>query len=116
MIGYEAVLKNIKKLPKEMEEAALDVSKSVAPQMEEYAKENRRWIDRTGHARQGLVGRFIYVPKLYIGCRIYSKIDYAIWLELMQGGKYAILDETRNKFAGQFFDKIGTRLKAKGVL
>ena len=111
MKGFDAVIGNIKNFSASMEKEAIDVAKSVAPQMEEYAKENRKWKDRTGHARQGLVGSFHYQKKMYIGCRIYSRVDYAYWLEVIQGGKYAILEETRNQFAGAFFDEIARRLK-----
>lgn len=113
MKGFDALLRNVKKLTVDMEEAAIDVAKNTAPLMDAYAKEHRKWTDRTGHARQGLVGSYHYVPKLFIGCRIYSKVDYAYWLEVIQGGKFAILEETRNYFAGGFFDSITARFKAK---
>lgn len=111
MKGFDAVLGNIKALTAEMEKAAIDVAQTTALNMESYAKQNRKWKDRTGHARQGLVGSFHYQKKLYVGCRIYSRVDYAYWLEVIQGGKFAILEETRNHFAGDFFNEIARRLK-----
>lgn len=116
MKGLNDLLVNLRKLPSQMEEAANDVAKDVAPQMEAYAKQNKKWVDRTGHARQGLTGVNYRVPRLYVVCRIYHKVDYAYWLEVIQNGKFAILEETRNKFAGEFFDSIEEAMKRRGVL
>jgi hypothetical protein len=113
MKGFEAVFSNLKSIPDDMEKAALEVAQEVAPKMEWYAKKNRKWTDRTGHARQGLVGKFQYAKRMYVGCRIYSIIDYAYWLEVIQGGRFAILEETRNFFAEEFFNGISARLKVK---
>jgi hypothetical protein len=110
MTGFDAVLKNLKKATLEMEEEAHEVAKEVAPMMEAYAKQNRKWTDRTAHAKQGLEGKSHYVPKLFVGCRIYHKVDYAEYLERIAGGKYAILEPTRDAFAGQFFDEIAKRI------
>lgn len=110
MTGFDAVLKNMKKATLEMEEDAYAVAQTVAPLMEAYAKQNRKWTDRTGHARQGLEGTSHYIPKLFVGCRIYHKVDYAEYLERIAGGKYAILEPTRDVFSGMFFDEIAKRI------
>lgn len=64
-----------------------------AKKMENFAKENRRWTDRTGHARQRLNG---YVSKIQNGYRIYIAhgVDYGIWLELAHEKRFAILPQT----------------------
>lgn len=64
-----------------------------AKKMENFAKENRRWTDRTGHARQRLNG---YVSKIQNGYRIYIAhgVDYGIWLELANEKRFAILPQT----------------------
>lgn len=66
-----------------------------ATKFENYAKINKRWIDRTGHARQRLVG---YVEKLSQSVRIYIAhgVDYGIYLELAHEKRFAILQETVN--------------------
>jgi len=110
MTGFDAVLRNIKNLSRDMEEDAKTVADSTAPQMEAYAKENRKWTDRTGHARQGLEGKSTYVPRIFVGCRIYHKVDYAEYLERIAEGKYAILEPTKDQFAGQFYDEIARRI------
>lgn len=64
-----------------------------ALQLQNYAKEHRRWTDRTGHARQRLTG---YVGKISFGYRVYLAhgVDYGIWLELAHEKKYSIIPET----------------------
>lgn len=66
-----------------------------ATKFENYAKINKRWIDRTGHARQRLVG---YVEKLSQSVRIYIAhgVDYGIYLELAHEKRFAILQQTVN--------------------
>jgi hypothetical protein len=110
MTGFDAMLKNLKRFVKDAEFAAVEVSQTIAPKMEAYAKENRVWTDRTSHARQGLKGKIVYIPDVLAGCRIYHSVDYAEYLERIAEGKYAILEPTRNVFAGQFFDEIARRI------
>ena len=64
-----------------------------ALQLQNFAKENRRWTDRTGHARQRLNG---YVGKSENGYRIYLAhgVDYGIWLELAHEKRFAIIQPT----------------------
>ena len=66
-----------------------------ATKFENYAKTNKRWENRTGHAMQRLVG---YVEKLSQSVRIYIAhgVDYGIYLELAHEKRFAILQETVN--------------------
>lgn len=59
----------------------------------EFAKENRKWTDRTGHARQRLNSE---VSKLANGYRIYLAhgVDYGIWLELAHEKRFSIIPQT----------------------
>lgn len=78
-----------------VQNALLVYSETVAKEFESYAKANRKWTDRTGHARQRLTG---YVEKLEgnKGFRICIAhgVDYGLWLELAHEKKYAILEPT----------------------
>lgn len=84
-----------------------------AKQLEADAKENARWTDRTGRARQGLKGT---VSKISNGYRIYVShtVDYGIYLEFAHERKYAIINQTIN-ISGpfvmddfeKFLDKLG---------
>lgn len=61
--------------------------------LENYAKQNAPWTDRSGRARLGLHS---YTEKKPFGYRliIAHGVDYGIWLELAHEKKYAILNET----------------------
>lgn len=84
-----------------------------ALQLQNFAKENRKWTDRTGHARQRLNG---YVGKSENGYRIYLAhgVDYGIWLELANEKRYSIIPQTI-EYVGAFeimpgFEKLMERL------
>jgi len=79
------------------------VAQRVATEMQNEAKANATWTDRTGNARTGLFGtseadfaRKVVTIYLSHG----TAIDYGIWLELAGGedgagaGKYAIIMRT----------------------
>ena len=66
-----------------------------AKKFENYAKSHRPWTDRTGHARQRLVG---WVETLSNKVRVYigHGVNYGVYLELAHEKKYAILQPTVN--------------------
>lgn len=77
------------------------------------AKENRRWTDRTGQARDRLNST---VVTMAAGYRIYLAhgVDYGIWLELAHGKRFAIIPQTI-EYVGTFeimpsFEKLLERL------
>ena len=61
--------------------------------LDNYAKKNAPWKNRSGRARLGLHS---YTEKTPFGYRliIAHGVDYGIWLELAHEKKYAILNET----------------------
>lgn len=62
---------------------------------ENYAKTNRRWTDRTGHARQRLKGSVEMLNDSYIArIKIAHGVFYGIYLENCHEKRYAILEET----------------------
>ena len=78
-------------------EAVMAVAQYTATQMQNAAKRNAAWTDRTGNARAGLFGsaesdfaRRVVVIYLSHGLMI----DYGIWLELANGGRYAVIMRT----------------------
>ena len=64
----------------------------AAAKMEEYAKDEAIWIDRTSNARQKLIGQAYYVPMDQVQIAVSHQMDYGIWLELAHGRDYAILE------------------------
>lgn len=111
MKGFSAVFENLERVTDAMLDTAEQVAQETAADMELYAKENRRWQDRTGDARKGLVGKSARTEN-EITASIHQDLygqtgkEYGYWLENAHGKKYAILEETRNKHASDFFDGI----------
>lgn len=73
------------------------VAQYIATVMQNSAKHNAPWTDRTGNARTGLFGtaerdaaRKVVIIYLSHG----PAIDYGIWLELANSGRNAILMST----------------------
>ena len=78
-------------------------SQEGAKKFENYAKQNRPWIDRTGHARQRVIGWVETMPlktRIYIG----HGVDYGIHLELGHEKKYAILFPTVKALSQQILE------------
>lgn len=65
-----------------------------AAQVEAEAKRNASWTDRTGNARQTLAA-FAYAPQPWVAALVLKQhMDYGKWLELANGGRYAIVMRT----------------------
>ena len=74
-----------------------------AKKFQNYAKQNRPWTDRTGHARQRLVGwveTFSNKVRIHIG----HGVDYGVYLELCNEKRYAILQPTVNAMSAEVLE------------
>jgi hypothetical protein len=58
-----------------------------------YARTNAPWTDRTGNARNGLVGAAFKGSNSF-GIIIAGTVSYQIWLEVRWSGRYAIIRPT----------------------
>lgn len=68
-----------------------------AAEMEAYAKTNAPWQDRTGAARASLSATVEETGP--IGTIVLSHgVDYGIWLEVANGGRFAIIAPTIDAF------------------
>lgn len=92
-LEINGVTNGLNDLQSKIEPAVQMLAEQGAQQMENFAKENRRWTDRTGHARQRLKGS---TSKIENGYRvtIAHGVDYGIWLEFAHEKRFAILPET----------------------
>ncbi len=61
-----------------------------APEIENWMKNNARWTDQTGAARNGLGARF-YSDRSNKGIVLFHQVPYGIWLEVRFSGRYAIV-------------------------
>lgn len=66
---------------------------TAAAQMESDAKDNAKWTDRTGAARQRITGRLEKYSKGY-RIKLAHGVDYGLWLELAREKRYAIIEPT----------------------
>jgi environmental stress-induced protein Ves len=85
-------------------EAALQV---WSPQIESYAKRNARWRDRTANARQTLAAFTFYdggERTVYLIMK--QHMDYGVWLELKNGGRYAIVMESMQMHYAQVWNQV----------
>lgn len=67
-----------------------------ALQLQNYAREHRKWTDRTGQARQRLTGTSHKIANGY-RLELAHGVDYGIWLEMAHERKYSIIPETIDK-------------------
>lgn len=90
-------------------EGMADGAAQLAEDMEAFAQANAEWQNRTGAARQGLVGH-AFADGGTVGAAIGHSVDYGIWLENRFEGRYAIILRTQETFAA-----LAPRILAGGV-
>lgn len=73
---------------------------TAASKLEDSAKENRPWTDRTSSARLRMKGKAFKVNNGY-KLELAHGVNYGVWLELANEGKYAIIDKTI-RYVGAF--------------
>lgn len=122
--SLEITLKNKAKLAKDLNLFGKNI-KTVIHQMLDttfedmvnYAKTNAIWTDRSGNARRSIAKEDLsegdtVLFYLTIG------VDYGIWLEVANDGKYKILQPTMTIYEPKImalFESIGIELSKQGV-
>ena len=95
-IDVSEVLKGITDFEGAFDKALMVFAQSGAQKMEQYAKKNRKWTDRTGRARQSLNGSAFRIDNGY-RIQIAHGVYYGVYLEYAHERKYAILERTITK-------------------
>jgi hypothetical protein len=80
-----------------------------AEEVQAYAQSNAPWTDRTGDARSGLYAE-VYEEFGEIVLELGHSVDYGIWLELKDNGKYAIIMPTLEVLGPQIIRQAGGRV------
>lgn len=90
VVSPDVLAKNVGDYGQRLLKAILALGQVFAQRIANYAKGNAPWTDRTGNARQGLTG--LCIPAA-TGFTIYlfHTMFYGIYLELKNGGRYAII-------------------------
>lgn len=83
--------RNIEKYVDKVLVAVMAVAEYMAQKIEDYAKVNASWVDRTGNARKMLRGEVDKIAEDMVVIYLIQGMDYGKWLELCNGGKYAIV-------------------------
>ena len=97
------VLKKFEQMQAKTRAALQIIADTAVKSMEQYAKTNAKWTDRTGNARQRLKGSTRWEQDALIAA-ISHNVDYGMWLELCHEKKYAILEEALNSQAQNLLD------------
>lgn len=85
---------------------ATDAMDSGAAQIEAYAQGNAPWADITGAARQGLTAS-VYEDGGEIVLELAHSVDYGYWLEVIQGGNFAIIMPTLEALGPEIIEAAG---------
>lgn len=75
----------------------------LAQQILDYAQANAPWEDRTGDARR-LLDVDVQEDGETIVIQLYHQVDYGLWLEVIQNGRFAIIMPTLERFSGQVIE------------
>jgi len=93
------LLKTIPALVPFVDRVIAGAMKFQEPRAENYMKTNAPWTDRTTNARNGLAARYTGVnDKGEHELLLFHQVDYGIWLEVKNDGKYAIILPTVKEF------------------
>lgn len=92
---FSGLLKGLADAELKLKFALEAYAKTSAAKLENYAKRNARWTDRTGDARNRLKGDSEAYGSGY-RLSLAQGVTYGIWLEFAHERKYAIIEETIN--------------------
>lgn len=102
-VDAKQLLKRLENAETKSQVAIKMFAQEGAKKFENYAKNNRPWTDRTGHARQRLVGwveMFSDKVRIHIG----HGVDYGVYLELAHEKRFAILQPTVNALSKEVLE------------
>lgn len=80
-----------------------------ADEVVSYAKATAPWEDRTGDAREGL-NADVYETTEGVVLDLFHTVDYGLWLETIQSGRFAVIMPTLEVYASRLFDLAGGRI------
>lgn len=92
--GFDQMQRRLDEYARKVRSAVESVADYWAPVIEAYAKDNASWMDRSGNARQTLHAFRKTLAKDTVALYLAHGMDYGIWLEVANGGAYAIIWDT----------------------
>lgn len=100
--GIEELIKKLNNFMPKLKAALVLDAQNVAAEMEKWAKTNAPWEDRTSNARQFLKTTVTWKNTNELMIAMSHHVEYGVYLELCNEGKYAILEKSITEFAPQF--------------
>lgn len=104
MQGLDVVLKNLKEVTPKLKAALALDAQNIAAKMEAWAKQNVAWTDQTAHARLFLKSTVKWTNTNTLMVALSHNVEYGVYLELCNEGKYAILEKAIQEFAPKFIE------------
>ncbi|MBB6716269.1 hypothetical protein [Clostridium gasigenes] len=116
MHGLDEAMKRLKEFTPRLKAALAMDAQNIATEMEKWAKENIVWTDRTAHARLFLKSTVKWTNSNTLMVALSHQVDYGVYLELCNEGKYSILEKAIAEFTPQFMDGWKKIVKSVGVI
>lgn len=88
----------------EWDEVVKDVFDRRRSDVEDYARGNAIWEDQTGAARAGLTAE-TENDQGFITLTLFHTVEYGVWLETIQSGRFAIIQRTLEANYGPIFNE-----------
>jgi len=105
MSGSNLVNANLDKWAKQRLAGVQGVATIIASEAAKESKANHPWENDTHHAEQGLYGKVRKDGSKFV-IEHGHRVDYGVWLELANDGKYGILEKTLNSLRGKFLSMV----------
>lgn len=80
-------------------------------QLETAAQRLAPWEDRTGDARDGLTAQTIAPADGVVQMVLFHTVDYGVWLELIQNGRFAVIMKTLEEEAPRIIRNAMARIR-----
>lgn len=101
--GADEVKKNLHEWADRQRAAVITLANNWAGQLEGRAKTTAPWTDRTGNARNGLFGG-VEVKGTEVFIRLGHSMEYGIFLELANDGRFAVLKPIIDQAVPEIYD------------
>lgn len=110
---FEKDLKRLEKTFTAKKSGALFAAfETLGLKMQNYAKANKPWTNRTGRAQQSLNGGALVVDSDTIAAFVAHGVFYGVFLELSHQRRFAILEATARKHQSELEQIVGSLLKS----
>ena len=89
----ETLFNNVKTINPKLDRAIVALTEFYGQKIEDEARKNAPWTDRSTNARSGLTTAIIHEPKRH-RIILFHRVDYGIWLEIAMEKRFEIIMPT----------------------